>query len=165
MLWPPVLILAYIAIGLQAGLSGQISFHGAEPNLGLLAVIFVAINAPREPALLACVVIGGMQDLATQQALGLFALSYGLVGWLITAVQQVVYQDHPLTHAVLTLIGGVIVAIVLYLHGRVVPPRVSLMLLVGMAIYSAAIAPIVLWLLGRLRPLFGFETKRRQKGY
>ncbi|MBV8782017.1 MAG: rod shape-determining protein MreD, partial [Phycisphaerae bacterium] len=139
MRWAPVLILAYLAVGIQAGLSGEITIYGAGPNIGLLAAVFIAIYAPREPALLACVIIGGMQDLATQQAPGLFALSYGLVGWVVTAVQQVVYRDHPLTHLVLTFFAGVVTAIVVYTHGRIVPPRVSLMLLLTTAIYTAVL--------------------------
>ena len=165
MRWAPVLIFAYLVVGLQAGLAGQISVHGAEPNFGLLAIVFIAINGPREPALLACVVIGGMQDLATQQAPGLFALSYGLAGWVICEIQQVVYQDHPLTHAVLTLFAGVLTAIVVYVHGRVVTPRVSLVTVLGTAVFSALLAPLVIWVLNALRPLFGFATKRRKPGY
>ena len=160
--WPPVLIFAYIVVAMQAGLSGEINIHGAGPNLGLIAVVFVAINAPREQALLACVIIGGMQDLATQQAPGLFALSYGIVGLLVTAVQQVVYRNHPLTHALLTLTGGFVTAMVVYAHGRLVPPRVSISVLLTMALYSAALAPLVIGLLNRLRPMFGFAANRRR---
>ena len=106
-----------------------------------------------------------MQDLATQQPPGLYALIYGLVGWVITSVQQVVYQDHPLTHAVLTLFGGLVMTVVLYLQGRLVGQRVGLSVLLGITIYSALLAPLLLWVLNRFRPLFGFELRRRRMGY
>jgi rod shape-determining protein MreD len=164
MRWLPVLVLAYILIGIQAGISGEVRIHGFGPNLGLLVVVFVALGAPREPALLACVVIGAMQDLATQQAPGLYALSYGLVGWFIVGLQNVVYREHPLTHATLVLLGGLISGMVIWLHGRISGPRVSILLLLGSAIYTAILAPPALMMLLRSRRVFGMHAQRRSRG-
>ena len=164
MRWFPVLVLAYVAIGIQAGVSGEVRVHGFGPNLGLLVIVFIALNAPRESALLACVLVGGMQDLATQQAPGLFALSFGLVGWLIVGMQNVVYREHPLTHTTLVLIGGIISGMVIWIHGRVVVPRESITLLLGTAIYTAILAAPALWALQRSRRAFGMRMQRRGRG-
>ena len=164
MRWFPVLLLAYIAIGIQAGVSGEVRIHGFGPNLGLLVIVFVALGAPREPALLACVVIGGMQDLATQQAPGLYALSYGIVGWLIVGMQNVVYREHPLTHTTLVLVGGLISGLVIWIHGRILGPRVSIMVLSGIAIYTAILGVPALWALQRSRRVFGMHGQRRGRG-
>jgi rod shape-determining protein MreD len=164
MRWFPVLVLAYVAIGIQAGVSGEVRVHGFGPNLGLLVIVFIALNAPRESALLACVLVGGMQDLATQQAPGLFALSFGLVGWLIVGMQNVVYREHPLTHTTLVLIGGIISGMVIWIHGRVVVPRESITLLLGTAIYTAILATPALWALQRSRRAFGMRMQRRGRG-
>jgi rod shape-determining protein MreD len=153
MRWFPVLLLAYIAIGIQAGISGEVRVHGFGPNLGLLVVVFVALGAPREPALLACVLIGAMQDLATQQAPGLYALSYGMVGYFVVGLQSVVYRDHPLTHAMLVLIGGIITGLVIWIHGRIVTP-----------LYTAILAAPVLMMLQRSRRVFGMHAMRRGRG-
>ena len=59
------------------------SASAAPPNLVLLAALFVALNAPRKSALLGCFAMGLMQDLLTQQTLGLYALSYGMVGVMV----------------------------------------------------------------------------------
>ena len=64
----------------------------------LLAVVFIAINAPRDAALLGCFVLGVMQDLVTQQTFGLHALSYGLTAFFIAGASQSIYREHPLTH-------------------------------------------------------------------
>ncbi len=164
MRWFPVLLLAYITIGIQAGISGEVRIHGFGPNLGLLVIVFVALSAPREPALLACVLIGGMQDLATQQAPGLYALSYGIVGYFVVGLQNVVYREHPLTHATLVLIGGIISGSVIWIHGRVLGPRVSITLLLGTALYTAILAPPVLIMLQRSRRVFGMHAQRRGRG-
>ena len=51
---------------------------------------------------------GVMQDLLTQTPLGLYALSYGLVGMFVVSTQEVVYREHPLTHFSLALVGGLL---------------------------------------------------------
>src|SRR5947208_16597320 len=122
MRWLPYLILAYIALGLQIGLSPHVRFHGAAPNLGLLAVIFIAINAPRDAALLGAFGIGLVQDLLSSQPPGLYALSYGMVAALVTTVSSAVYREHPLAHVTLTFIGGLITMLVLVVHGWIRPP-------------------------------------------
>src|SRR5678809_627478 len=105
MRWLAYFILAYLALALQIGLAPYLQYRGAAPNLVLLAAVFVALNAPRDAALLGCFCLGVMQDLVTQQQLGLFALSYGLMGLVVFGLNQVVDRDHPLTHFSMTLLG------------------------------------------------------------
>src|SRR5207342_3566722 len=110
------------AVGLQIGLAPYVAYRNAAPNFVLLAVVFVAVNAKRDSALLGCFVLGFLQDLVTQQQPGLFAFSYGLVALLIVNTQQVVYKDHPLTHFSLALAAAFITASVIILHGWFRPP-------------------------------------------
>ena len=160
MRWFPVILLAYIVIGIQAGIAGEVRVHCFGPNLPLLVIVFVALSGSRESALLACVMIGGMQDLATQQSPGQFALSYGLVAWLIVGMQNVVYREHPLTHTTLVLIGGLVTGAVIWIHGRMMAPRVSITLLLGTAIYTAVLATPALWAMQRARRAFGMRMPR-----
>src|SRR2546430_1879247 len=106
-------IFAYVTLGAQVGLSSYVRVGGAAPNLALIAVVFVALNAPRDVALLAAFGLGMMQDLLTQQTLGLFALSYGVVALLITGVAAVANRDHPITHVALALLGSIVCAVVI----------------------------------------------------
>ena len=176
MRWFSYIILAYLAVALQIGLGPFVEYRGAAPNLVLLTVIFIAVNAPRDPALLGGFVLGVMQDLVTQQQPGLYALSYALVALFVVSTQQVVYREHPLTHFSLALAGGLITATVLVLHGYIHPaaPRVSdgktvlpairvspTLLLTGV-VYTAVLAPFVLALLQRMKGLFGFQPGRRK---
>ena len=62
MRWLAFFILAYVMLGLQIGLSGFIEIHHA-PNFLLLVVVFIAINACRDTALAACLLLGLLQDL------------------------------------------------------------------------------------------------------
>ena len=78
MRWITYFILAYVILGLQIGAGPFLRFQGASPNLVLLAVIFITMNAPRDAALLGAFSLGVMQDLLTAQPPGLFA---SLTGW------------------------------------------------------------------------------------
>jgi hypothetical protein len=62
-----------------------------------------------------------MQDLFTLQPIGTWALAYSMVALSALSVQEIVYRNHPLTHFSLTLVGGILCAVVLTLQGWVYP--------------------------------------------
>jgi rod shape-determining protein MreD len=176
MRWFSYILLAYIAVGLQIGLAPFIAYRGAAPNLVLLAVVFIAVNAPRDAALLGCFILGFLQDLVTQQQPGLFALSYGLVALLVVSTQQVVYKDHPLTHFSLAIAAGFITAVIIILHDRIRPPvlkpvegktlraiRPGVATELTRVLYTAILAPIVLGFLKKGKSIFGFHPGRRNR--
>lgn len=156
------LILAYVVLGAQVGLAPYIRI-GAPPNLVLLAAIFIALNAPKEAALLGCFGLGLMQDLLTQQSLGVFAFSYGLIGMLVIGTQNLLYRDHPLTWVLLGFFGSLICTIILVIYG-VLPAsdgaRIGAGKLIAMMLYTTILSPIVLYLLQRMRKSFGFHKRR-----
>ena len=178
MRWLPYFILAYLAIAVQIGLGAFVRYHGAQPSFVLLAVVFIALHAPRDAALLGCFCMGLLQDLVTRQPPGLFAFSYGLVGLVVAGSHHAVSKEHPLSHFALTLVGGLITATVLVLHGWVRPgaPGVpagaggaalpAIRLPAGIqfasALYTALLSPIVLGLLQRTRRFFAFQPQRRK---
>jgi rod shape-determining protein MreD len=177
MRWPIYFILAYLAIALQIGLAPFLRYRGASPNLVLIAAVFVALHAPRDAALLGCFCLGVLQDLVTQQQPGLYALSYGLTAILVFGGNQVVYRDHPLTHFTMVLVGGLITAAVLLLHGWIHPPSPKVAAAGGPALpavrlsagtemvraaYTAALAVALLWVLQRAKKAFAFQPQRRK---
>lgn len=186
MRWLTYFILAYVALGLQVGLGDYVSYQGATPNLVLLAGIFIAINAPRDAALLGCFGLGLMHDLLSYQPPGLFALAYGLVGLMAAGTHQVVYREHPLTHFSTAVAGGILVAVIVLLHGWIYPPGPRETAWVGgagataatqvtfaavrpspatefaRALYTAVLAPLVLGVLQRVKRAFAFQPARRK---
>ena len=169
MRWLPFFILAYVVLGLQLGLSGYVELHGARPNLVLLVAIYVAAHAPRDEGLMACFLLGAVQDLLGEGPWGLNALAYTLVALFVLATQELVYGDHFLTHFTRALIGSWITAAVLLIHGLIYPlfhhalpnwvrpPAVPLLL--G-SFYTAVLAVPVMLLLQRTRKVFGFRAPR-----
>jgi rod shape-determining protein MreD len=178
MRWLTYFILAYVAVGVQVGLRGYVDVKGAEPNLVLLVVIYVAVNAAKEAALLGAFMLGLMQDLLTIQPLGVWAVCYGLVAMFVISTHEVVYREHPLTHFSLALMGGILCAVVLVVHGWIYPlfwgrgmtpsghnPEMVVgrgagvgKLIVGV-FYTAVLAPFVLGVLLRVKKAFAFKRR------
>lgn len=177
MRWLAFFILTYVVLGLQLGLGEFVTYRGAMPNLALIAVVFIAGNAPRDSALLGAFLIGLFQDLLTAQPIGLYALSYGISGIAIVGSRGFANSEHPLTHVLLTLLSGLVSATVLSIHWLIRRPGQPITLdggtvLPGIgfapgalflsAILTAALSPFVLWIMTRLKPLFGFRASRRR---
>jgi rod shape-determining protein MreD len=165
MRWPAYFILAYVAIGLQIGLGEYLRVGGALPNLILLAVIFIAVNAPRDAALLGCFGIGAIQDLVGLHPLGLYALAYALVAMFVVSTQELVYRAHPITHFTLAFVGGILVAAVVCIHGWLQGPREAVGSLLATALYTAILAPFLLGGLHLTRKAFAFSTRRRVRAF
>ena len=162
MRWFAYFILAYLALGLQIGLAGHVQVGGAWPNFVLLAAIFIAINAPRDAALLGCFGLGLIQDMTTEHPMGLFAFSYGIVAMFAVSTQQVVYRGHPLTHFSMALVGALMTGFIILMHGWIRGPRQSPLDVFYAALYTAVLAPIVLGLLGKVRKAFSFQPPRKK---
>ena len=160
MRWLSFFIFAYLTLGLQSGIARAMEWHSAGPNFVLLAVVFISLNAPRETALLACFMLGAMQDLTSQSTLGLFAFCYGLVALFIASIQQAVYRRHPVTQFILALLAGVLTAIILAIHGWIRPPSPPISPLFVTAVYSAILAPFVLGGLQQIAGVFHFQSRR-----
>ena len=164
MRWLSFFILAYIALGLETGLARAIEYKSAAPNFVLLAVIFIALSAPRDTALLACFILGAMHDFASQGTLGLLAFTYGIVAVFIVSIQQAIGRRNFLAHFILTIVAGIIVAVVVSLHGWLRPPAPHVYSpappLFYAAIYSAILAPFILGFLQKIRGVFHFQTSR-----
>ncbi|HYO11353.1 MAG TPA: rod shape-determining protein MreD [Tepidisphaeraceae bacterium] len=162
---PAYLILAYLAIGLQLGLGEPLRVGNCRPDLVLLAVIFIAIHAPRDAALLGCFGIGAIQDLVTLNSLGVCALAYSLVGMFTVSTQELIYRAHPVTHFSLGFVGSLLAAVVVLVHGWIRGPSASVTQLLGNALYTACAAPVVLGLLNLARKPFSFQSRRRGRAY
>ncbi len=167
MRWLTLFILAYVMLAIHLGIRAFITWHEAAPNFVLIAAVFVAINAPRNAALLGCFVLGAMQDLFTQQPLGLQAFTLGLLAIVIVRNQTTIYREHPVTHFLVTLLAGLASAAIILLHAWVygklhadshLSPAAGVLLLD--ALYSALLAPFIIGLLQRRRRWFAFKSGR-----
>src|SRR5687767_10722339 len=139
MRWAAYFILVYLAVGLQVGMGDfvRVGASGARPDLVLLVVIFIAIHAPRDAALLGAFGIGLIKDVTTLSPLGLYAIAYSLVGMFTVSTQELVYRAHPVTHVVLGFAGSFLAGGVVLIHGWIKSPPAPMGELFGSALYTA----------------------------
>jgi rod shape-determining protein MreD len=152
----PAILLGYLAVGVQVGLNGFV-----HPNVVLIVAVFLALFTPRETARVACFVLGLMQDLLTQQTLGLFAVSYGIIGIVIGNSQAMVFRERPLTHVTATAIGSLITWSILIVHGWIFGPPPSIGGAFSSSLLSVIVAPLLIRGLMYLRPMIGIRVARR----
>src|SRR5688500_5085379 len=140
MRWASYFILAYLALGIQIGAGEFLRVGGARPDLVLLAVIYIASNAPRDAALGGAFGMGLMVDLVGLGPLGLFALAYGVVAMFVVSMQELMYKEHPLAHFLVALIASLLVSTVGLVHGWIHGPLLPLGEQFKTALYTALLA-------------------------
>ena len=165
MRWPVFFILVYLAIGLQIGTGdfARVGAAGSRPDLVLLAVLFIAIHAPRDAALLGAFAIGLVKDVTTITPLGLYAIAYSVVAMFTVAAHEYVYRAHPVTHVLLGFVGSLLAGVVVMIHGWIKGPPASFAEVFGSSLYTALLAPLVLGVLNLAKGAFSF--KRRQRAH
>ena len=167
MRWISFACLVYLILAVHLALTGYINWGKASPNLVLPVVVFICVNASREQALAGVFSLGLLQDLLSQEPLGMHAFAYGLAGLFVIGMQAAVYRDHWLTHIVVTLAAGLIVLAVASFNDWAYP-RLHHLDSTGPSVvegffgvlYTALLSPLVLLPLVRVKRLFGFRPLR-----
>jgi cell shape-determining protein MreD len=161
-----LIIVSYLAVGVQVGAGAHLRLGAAAPNIGLALAAYLALRAAPRTALLACIGLGLMQDLATQQPFGVFALTYGLTALMGQRLTHVLQRYHPLTMMILVGAGGIVWMMIVCLHdlhrpldgGTAGPPiRTPLRLLATATLWSVCLAPLLAWVLDRLLRQIGWR--------
>jgi len=159
----PVLLLAYLVLGVQSGLSPFIAVGNASPNLMLAVILFITLYAPREAALIGVYVLGLMQDVLSQEPLGVHPLVYAAVAFATRATQPGIHREHWLTHVILSVAAAALHAGILYLIGIRLLSQPDPRMLISTALYTVIVTPFLLRLLILARPLFIHRPDRALK--
>lgn len=158
--WVGIPVALLIAVGLQAALFAQLPLFGAKPELVLLVAVAVALRLGPEWGAGAGFAAGLLQDLIGGMPLGMTSLSFTIVGYTVGFVAPNL-PPGPLRQIgvafVATVAGEVIVLALAWLLGEggrgVTIPTVLLS-----AFYTAALAAVVVPLMGRLLTPPGDES-------
>lgn len=168
-------IFAYMLLGVQIGIAPYLSYRGAAPNLGLVAVLFLSLNGKRDGARLGSLFIGLTQDLLTAQQPGLYAFSYGIIAAMLVGFRRSVNINRSFVQVVLCLAAAAIIAIVVLTHELIHPTaqaysdgstrlgalRLSFVVEFYRVIYTAAVSPFILAAGHRIRNVFMPQLARR----
>ncbi len=167
MRWLPFIILAYISILLQTTVVERLEISHVRPDLVFIMAVFYALHAASPDAMIAAWTLGFVTDLCGSGHLGVFAFSYGLMALLIVQLRDSMFRDHPLTSLFVTLFCTWVVYLMAGLHFILSHPQAQRSIIEMLlhstytAMYSAALAPYLHWLFGRLRGLLGMTSLRK----
>ena len=173
MRWTSFVILAFIAVVLQTTVVARLTVSGFCADLVLIIAVYYALHASTPDALIAAWVLGMMTDLSGPGRLGVYAFGFGLMALLIVQLRDSMFRDHPLTSLVLTLFcawgvhamaGGVYLVLAVLTHSQTHRDIVDVLTqATGSALFTAAVAPHVHYLLARFRGQLGLTSAKRMR--
>ena len=166
MRWVPFAILSILTIVLQTTLVQKMAIQSIWPDWMFVLAVHYALWGPWPEAVIAAWILGLLVDLQSVDRIGLHAFAYGAAAWAIMRLRLVVFRDHPLTQITLTLTFalGIQLTVGLYRRwGLGTEPSVTSLWWPALftAVYTAACAPYLHWLLIRLDRWTGLRSSRR----
>ncbi len=167
MRWWTFLIVAYLIVCVQFAQASVLQLGGWAPNLILILVVFLALHAATEPALVGCVLIGFMHDAITDQGLGTHPLIYGLLGLSVTQLRAIMYREHPFTHLTLGAMIGLAYILMLNLREWLrafwlkEEETVFIATQLGGVLLTMLLAPVMIYFLRSIRKYFAFKQPQQ----
>jgi rod shape-determining protein MreD len=164
MRWLTFVILAILAVTLQATVAGRVAWFGARPDWILVLVVFYALHTRTDEALVAGWVAGALADLMTIERFGLLAVSYGLASVAVYHARDWMFTGHPLTQFSVTLVVAAVVqgAWMVYRTALGMPAG-SVPVALASCLHTALWAPVVHWALLKVPRLLRVEAPRRHR--
>lgn len=164
--WFAFILFAGFLLTVQSAVAPHLSIAGARPDFLLVAAVYLGLfGRPRE-AMAGAWLIGVGGDLLTAERFGLLALSYLLITLPVSAIRLHVFRENGLTQVVVTLAAFWMIGLcwLIYRHVLYDPAETVVAgLAVSVAlsgIYTAMMAPPLLWLFRRLAPALGMPRRR-----
>lgn len=141
-----LLVLSLVALLLQSSTFNSFQVWGIKPDLLLLVIVFNAfLRGYREGAFVGFCA-GLLQDIITGSYIGLNALTYMAVGYLVGMAQSKLYKESSLIMMFLMLAASLAEQLLKYLlmsyTGVLISPLVALIrVIIPTAIYTALLVP------------------------
>ena len=103
MRWLPFFILAIATLACQCTVVQMMSVRHVWPDWLFVLAVHYALWGPWPDAAIAAWLLGLLMDVQSGGRIGLHAFCFGAAAWVIVRVRQVVFRDHPVTQALITL--------------------------------------------------------------
>ncbi len=169
MKWVPFIILGVITLVCQTTISGIIAIHSIWPNWLFVLAVHYALWGPWPEAAIGAWLLGlavDLQTLAGFGSMGVYAFLFGGAAWAIIRIRSALVREHALTQFLVTLVFAWAIELLSELHRQWRTPAEMLSVAVWWpafftALYTAACAPYLHWLLIRLGRWTGLRPARR----
>ncbi len=173
MRWITFIILGIVTLVCQTTIAQAITIHETiRPNWMLVLAVFYALWGPWPEVAIGAWFLGlavDLQSLPVDGRIGLYAFTFGGAAWLITRIRSVFWREHAVTQFVLTLVVTMIIEVLvaLYRHWGAfdgISKAGFFLPAVFTALYTAAFAPYLHWILLRLWRWTGLKPPARKPG-
>jgi len=178
MRWITFFLLLYLMTALQWSHLGAIPVRGNDwPMIDFLPMlaVFYALFATDSAAPLAALLCGLAFDIGNEDYIGTNMIPLALIAWLIVRIRLSIFREHFISQLVMTLIALLAYGLLSTTFRKLIGAPLEggpfsgrsingnafwthLGHLAGNAVYTAIVAPVVFWLLFRIRHLLGFTS-------
>ncbi len=191
MRWSGLMLSVYLALVLQVGLGPHLVLGGGalrgEPQFQLILIVFFSLFLQPRAAMTIAALTGAMTDLATVYSvvlldpagqavektgvvlLGPYVLGYLAGSYLVVHLRPMLLRQHPMTLAMMTLVGGaavyLVVLVILTTRMWYEPiwgfsAKAQLVMRLGGLVYSGALALLLSRPLAALAPWWGIAPAK-----
>ena len=166
MRWYTFILFALLALVLQSSVAPRLDVFGLRADWVIVIVVFFALHARSFDAVVCAWGFGAMADLMTIERMGLLSMSCALAALLVVSIREYVFKDRILTQVAVVFVTSVFVRLLWCFYRHLMYAQLDETLaqtaadVFGGAIYTAAWAPLVHALLGRMSSLFGLPRPR-----
>ncbi|MGE5587453.1 MAG: rod shape-determining protein MreD [Clostridia bacterium] len=162
-----LLLAGAVLVLLEMTVAPHVAIQGVKPDLVLVLVVLVGMFSGWKDAAIIGLGTGFVEDACSGQFLGLFMLTRTVVGVAAGLSYARVFQDRVIVPIVLVVLGGVAGGVLhcFLLSSFGVPLTLSLSTLrtvVGQALYSGALVPVMLKVVTRL-DVYAKRVSRREQ--
>jgi rod shape-determining protein MreD len=125
--------MGILLLYLQVLAAPSVAIFGIVPNFMLAFVVFLNLNMKIIPALTMVFILGVMQDLTTPNLLGINALCYISLSWIVNSFHQSLDKEKFLSHFIIISVVNLIYFLIFFL------------VQLAMTGYSIKLLPLVLF--------------------
>jgi len=154
--------IGYLLLVLQVTICPAIAVTsaGIQPDLVVLAMVFLALYARSPYAFLGCTALGLARDLAASGPLGPFTIVYTVIGYVLSRLRRNLYRENIVILMLVVLLAAAVSNWAAEALGLVVarqganPFHMALKAL-AVGLYSALLTPPLFWMLRRVARVLG----------
>ena len=147
-------IVLLIAALLEITFLNEVRLGGVQPELLLLSVVFFGLYKRGGWGFITGIAAGGLKGIFSLSRVGTNLIIFAIVGLLIDYNRDKLYAENPPTQVFLSFIAALLAGVGHYVltslfEGTSLCLSMSLRLIFFIAFYTAAISPVVFFILSR----------------
>lgn len=164
--WIGILLFVFLSYLLQTTVLQGVQIAGVVPNLLIILLVAVAYRYGKLSGLIVGFLMGLFVDLAEGNVIGLYALIYMLVGYLLGFANKIYYYDDTTIPLFLVAISDFVYNFLIYVSGFLLRSRLHLFfyirtIMLPELLYTVVVSVFVYRLLHKI--LYKLEAREQEE--